>query len=1104
MKITDLKIDGFGVWKDLTLRGMSSELTVFYGPNEAGKSTLMQFMRSILYGVSPTRREKYLPPIAGGRPGGWLKVETDHGPLTINRYADRAPTDVGKVTIITADGEEQGDRLLREALEHVDEPTYLNIFAVGLREVQELGSLSDTAAAQWLYRLTSGLDRISLYDVIHMLEGTRLRLLNSWEEKSELRTLLSRQEQLRGELDELVAKGRRWTQSAVKLRDLAEEVEQRQAEAKSIAARARKLEVAISIKQLWIKHTKIDDQLERFATLKPLEEGTIAWLEDCNKRIEEHERQRDILKGQRQQLRDEAQRLGINDVLVRNGKRLEALLEQQDWLQSVQRMATEFGEEVKHLESRLASENERLSHEWTGAGKLPPRITSEIVDQLTPQARAVETTEQMVAAAKHELEIHRTGHEEFRTQIETAMTHGEKLGLPKDVEAAGDLVAQLRRRQQVEQRVVTAHAQTEELQAQAHDLVEEQVVPIEMFVILGSLFSLGVVAIAAWWIVPSTVLGKYGGWVALAGFGLSIITVLVKFLSEASAFDRFDACHHEIDTVLEQIESAEVERQQMDAELKLHGGNISLRLQHAEKHLAELERILPVESQRKVVEEEIGSAERRQNLAAEKHAAAVANWRARLRALGLPEIVTPENLAAMAGQCERLADLESKIENRREDMLRRQREFTLVSQRILALAEESGLRREKATPLEQLDHLRAQHEQHTQRVSQRQEIRGRAKALRIESVKHAHPALGHRRRREALFQKCGVADEQELRQLAAKLQESEELRKKRVAVTREISAAIGKHGTEADFVPLLADEQIGRLEHDWEALSTQSEELDRGLKDALQLRGAMIEQQRTAAADQSLATKQIELDIVEQQIKKAIDAWRERAAVSLFLERIRVEYEQNRQPETLREASEYMSQLTSGKYTRIWTPLAHDILFVDNAEGQSLPVQVLSRGTREQLFVSLRLALVSAYGRRGIHLPMILDDVFVNYDAGRTRTACSVLREFAKQGHQLLVFTCHEHVWRMFQEIKVDCRRIPNRHGEIEEEVHEPQPDPVPEPVPEPVVAEEPVHAEPILVAPVQPGPEPAKSPEPPKRVKLRRRLKWPVVVEHAEPALEP
>jgi hypothetical protein len=193
-----------------------------------------------------------------------------------------------------------------------------------------------------------------------------------------------------------------------------------------------------------------------------------------------------------------------------------------------------------------------------------------------------------------------------------------------------------------------------------------------------------------------------------------------------------------------------------------------------------------------------------------------------------------------------------------------------------------------------------------------------------------------------------------------------------------------------------------------------------------------------------------------------VESWRERAAVSLFLERIREDYEKHRQPETLREASGYLQQLTGGKYTRIWTPLAHDILFVDTSDGQALSVQVLSRGTREQLFVSLRLALVAAYARRGIHLPMILDDVFVNFDAGRTKTACAVLRDFAKQGHQLLVFTCHEHVWRMFQELKVDTRRIPNRFGdeEITDDpsvpivLAEPVAVAAPEPVPVPVEVE--------------------------------------------------
>ena len=69
-----------------------------------------------------------------------------------------------------------------------------------------------------------------------------------------------------------------------------------------------------------------------------------------------------------------------------------ALLEQQDWLQGLERMAGELADEVGQLEARLTSENERLSHEWTGAGKLPPRITSDMVDGLTPQIRAIEAT----------------------------------------------------------------------------------------------------------------------------------------------------------------------------------------------------------------------------------------------------------------------------------------------------------------------------------------------------------------------------------------------------------------------------------------------------------------------------------------------------------------------------------------------------------------------------------------------------------------------------------------------------------------------------------------------------------------------------------------
>jgi uncharacterized protein YhaN len=1034
----------------------------------------MNFLRTVLYGVTPSRRKRYLPPISGGRPGGWLKVVGEDGPLTISRYADRSADDVGKVTVTAADGVEQGDRLLRESLEQIDEQTYVNIFAVGLREVQELGSLSDTAAAQWLYRLTSGLDRVSLYDVIHMLDRTRLRLLNSVDEPSEIRALVSRRDQLQGELTELVVKGRRWAQSAVKMRELSDDIDNRQKTAKELAARSRRLELAINLKPLWSKREKIDDQIARFGGLVLLEDGTLATLDELNKKHEEHSRQRDILRGQRHQLRDEAQRLGINDILVQNGPRLDALAEQQDWLTALEREITELTTEVGHLESRLASENERFSQEWTGAGKIPPAITSELVDQLSPQAKAIESTEHLLEEAKKELELYRTGEHHIRSQIESAMTSGDKLGLPMDVDGATELVAKLRRRKELEERLEESREQLAELQDQGQELIGEQVIPLPAFSWLLALFVLGFVLVTLWYMEPRARFGQNGWWLALAGAGGSVFAWLFKYFVEESAVERLDACHRQLEVVAGRVHDAQAEQADLDAELPVTDGSAGMRLAHAERHLAELERMLPVESKRRVAAQEITAAERRLQQATEKNTAAMANWKNKLRALGLPDDVHPEDLATMAGQYEVLEQLRHKLDNRRDDVTRRHREYETVTKRITALADEAGLKVEKAAPLMQLDRLLTEYRHQKQRVAHREGIRKRARGLKVEEAKHAQAAIGHQRRREVLFQKYGVEEERGLRQLADRIAEVEELRKKRSGTTREIAAAIGKHGTEADFAPLLAPEKIGSLEHDWESLSAQLEQVERELKELLQQRGALVEQQRTTARDQSLAKKQLELDEVEHQLKEKIDAWRERAAVSLLLERIRHEYEQHRQPETLREASKYMAQLTNGKYTRIWTPLANDILLVDTPEGKSLSVEVLSRGTREQLFVSLRLALVSAYARRGIHLPMILDDVFVNFDAGRTKTAVTALRDFAKQGHQLLVFTCHEHVWRMFADLKVDTRRIPDRFNRNEEIAD----------VPEPVVEPEPVAAlpEPDLI--IEPEPVPVAKPKFVKRPK--------------------
>ena len=107
---------------------------------------------------------------------------------------------------------------------------------------------------------------------------------------------------------------------------------------------------------------------------------------------------------------------------------------------------------------------------------------------------------------------------------------------------------------------------------------------------------------------------------------------------------------------------------------------------------------------------------------------------------------------------------------------------------------------------------------------------------------------------------------------------------------------------------------------------------------------------------------------------------------------------------------------------RIWTPLTDMSLRVDMATGESLSLDVLSSGTREAVFLSLRLALVADFTRRGIVLPLILDDVLGEFRPPSRASCRRGLVDFAERGHQVLLFTCHEHIVELFPARQVEIR----------------------------------------------------------------------------------
>ncbi|MEQ8847372.1 AAA family ATPase [Botrimarina sp.] len=1059
MKLTEIHVDGFGVWHDLQMRDLSSGVTVVYGPNEAGKTTLMHFLRSMLYGVTAERRERYLPPRSGGRPGGSLGLLSDDGPFRAARYVERGEGDLGRVVVTLPDGEEQGDRLLREGLESVDEATYCNVFAIGLDEINELGALDGAEAARWIYRLTSGLDRVSLYDVIQELRTSRRRLLAPAGEPSRIADLIARRDRLQTEIEQLAVDARRWSKLAVELDETSAQSEQLEAQLKETERRARRIEIALGLKPMWAERERVREDRTRLDGLPDLGEKPLERLEELNTKAEEHQRRRDTIRGQRRELHQEARELGVNEALVRSCCRLDALAEQQDWLDSLERQLGELGEEAERLEARVEAEAARLAKLWRHKPdpEAAPELDEEVLETLEPSRQALHDAERVVAEAKRERDA-LVGHQrDYDAQLQTALTSGEKLGLPADIEQAGELVALLRGRQKAEQKVDQAQRSVRDLEERRVRLAEGQVLPTEIFLLLTALFASAVVLVFGNWVAP--------GWLGDAWWLLGLITAgacwLVRHQWEENRAQEFDACQQQLEVAKRQVDKAIAERKELDKELPLAEGAASIRLEHAEKHLEELERMLPVEAERRKANQKATAADEYYRAAKEELAQAQQQWREALRAVGLPDETTASEIDKLAGQHQALAELRSRLEAKQEEAERCEREHEKLSKRILALAEETDLVLEEADLGEQLGHLLTERRLQQGRIDHRKKLRERSLELKEKEQKHAAAAERIEADRLSLFQRAGVDGEQAFRQVVADLEEAARLDERVARLSREITAAIGASGTEQDYADLMSREGLLTLDGVWAEITAEHESIEKRLRE-LAARRAVVDKERQAMVeDTSLADKRIEIDLVEAQLVEANEQWRERAAVGAMLELIRSDYEQHRQPETLQEASRYLERLTRGRYPRVWTPLADDVLLVDTVDGESLPVDQLSRGTREQLYLSVRMALVATFARRGVRLPMVLDDVLVNFDNTRARIAAGVLAQFAAEGHQLLVFTCHEHVYEMFKELGVDLRRLPSREGDPEPELdpsaeamEEAEPEAEESPAPEPPAAE--------------------------------------------------
>ncbi len=148
MKIERLRIDAFGQFHSFE-RELGAGLNVFHGPNEAGKSTLLAFIRAVLFGFSKRGMPARYEPDRGTI-GGELLVKTAPGAFWVRRSGSRRSE--GELLLRSQEGERLPPSRLNEALCAISRELFCQVFAFGLHELSSFEELaSEGTVSQALF-----------------------------------------------------------------------------------------------------------------------------------------------------------------------------------------------------------------------------------------------------------------------------------------------------------------------------------------------------------------------------------------------------------------------------------------------------------------------------------------------------------------------------------------------------------------------------------------------------------------------------------------------------------------------------------------------------------------------------------------------------------------------------------------------------------------------------------------------------------------------------------------------------------------------------------------------------------------------------------------
>ncbi|GGI45258.1 hypothetical protein GCM10008018_11180 [Paenibacillus marchantiophytorum] len=1059
MRIVSIQVDGFGSLRQRQL-DTNSSVVVFYGANEAGKSTLMGFVRAVLFGF-PTRqnRSERYEPLGGGAHGGALTLMDSHGQLIrVERYD--APASGGKrasaghVKVTLGDGTTGGEELLNTLLGGLSADLFRSLFAFGLTELQELRTLQTDELSGYLYSAGLGVSGSAIMEAERKLTAQADGLYRPRGRNQEMNRLLKELEGLEQSLRRSKDQAADYDRLQAERRSAEARIAALEQQQEALRAEQQKLSLAGKARSGWVRLRQIGQELAGLPALASFPEHASARLEALEAELERVHADRTRLQLRKSELESQLHALEIQPKLLEHQVELNHLLEQAAAYEDQKRSRDQLLVEQEHQQSQL----DRLLKQIDAQGEENAFDLSafSVSISLREQIRAYK--EQFLQCRADELrvqtELDSLEHQLARLQELIRGIESDLRKMPAMMGAVDPLTAL--------QRIANDYAQWQWLVRDAEHQQEREAVQQQFQLSLEEaakagktaarklrqriLIMSGILAI----IVPLVVLWQGDLWLAMLLFvvfaGAACLIYLTdrqptdqrsarampsgsdrreqqadheqglrdierRLREQIQAFEQQQAGYHEAAATVHGLKmtdhSIKADLSEFKPQLDAWIREAEQSKQHLNEYRRKLDKLQEAKENRHSLEQQADQRQGQLERVEEANQQLQLSWRQLLQSLGLAASLSTdaamESLQLIEHGQESLRQLHKLTAKADALAVNIQQYEDQVAQRLeLALARTAreepvyALKSWKDKEQEQLKQLaKKQHSEQLFFDNEQDQLLLLASEQRIQE------------RLRLLLQEANARDREELRIHQRQQEERRKLGEEQKLLEASLVALLSTSQFDA-YTQLLDQSGEEEMAQQLAVLHAQLTESLRQSNEWREVIGKLDGQIEKLEQGTEHADKLLKLEDYRATLHEQVDQYAVASFASLLMKKAREVYEQERQPGVLLRASDYLAQMTNGAFSQVKAPFGEQRLVAFRANGQAVETNQLSRGTAEQLYLAMRFALVEEYAGKAV-LPLVMDDILVNFDEERMVSCLRVLAEISRR-HQVLLFTCHGHV----------------------------------------------------------------------------------------------